>query len=175
MITKFQPVRTKYNLCSTAKYTKHGSNTLLCLVYFSAEQTLCFWPLTASTTSEVINDYANIIMQDIEIKFSVGCMVWLWCLGMPVQNWSDFTFTITGMALLATAAELVLLLILLVYIIPSPGKKPTEYIDSLEKNYHQRILFCLTLAEFLTWIILIPFEIKPSERCEDSLLCFSSF
>ena len=101
-------------------------------------------------------------MQDIEIKFSVGCMVRVWCLGMPVQNWSDFIFTITGMALLATAAELVLLLILLVYIIPSPGKKPTEYIDSLEKNYHQRILFCLTLAEFLTWIILIPFEIKPS-------------
>ena len=147
--------------------------------------TLCFWPLTASTTSEVINDYANVIMQDIEIKFYVGCMVWLWCLGMPVQNWSDFTFTITGMALLATAAELVLLLILLVYIIPSPGKSPTKYkYWFIRNNYHQcqkkDINLFFNTAEFLTWIILIPFEIKPSSirtlwSQPIGLLCFSSF
>ena len=40
----------------------------------------CFWPLTASTTSEVKNDHVHVITQDIcnkfiEIKFSVGCMV----------------------------------------------------------------------------------------------------
>ena len=43
----------------------------------------CFWPLTASTTSEVKNNHAHIIKQDIsnkfiEIKFSVGCMVCPW-------------------------------------------------------------------------------------------------
>ena len=42
----------------------------------------CFWPLTAFTASEVKNDTANIITQDncnkfIEIKFSVGCMVYV--------------------------------------------------------------------------------------------------
>ena len=40
----------------------------------------CFWPLTASMTSEVKNNYAYVIMQDIcnsfiEVNFSVGCMV----------------------------------------------------------------------------------------------------
>ena len=40
----------------------------------------CFWPLTASTTSEVKNDHAHVITQDIcnkfiEINFCVGCMV----------------------------------------------------------------------------------------------------
>ena len=39
-----------------------------------------FWPLTASTTLEVKNDHAHVIMQDIcnqfiEINFCVGCMV----------------------------------------------------------------------------------------------------
>ena len=41
----------------------------------------CFWPLTASMTSEVKNKYVYVIKQDIcnkfiEVKFSVGCMVW---------------------------------------------------------------------------------------------------
>ena len=41
----------------------------------------CFWPLTASMTSEVKNDYAHVITQDIcnkviETKKNVGCMVW---------------------------------------------------------------------------------------------------
>ena len=41
----------------------------------------CFWPLTASTTSEVKNDHAHVITQDIcnkfiEIKFSVIYTVW---------------------------------------------------------------------------------------------------
>jgi hypothetical protein len=40
----------------------------------------CFWPLTASMTSEVKNNYAYYISQDIcnkfiEIKKFVGCMV----------------------------------------------------------------------------------------------------
>ena len=40
-----------------------------------------FWPLTASMTSEVKNDYAHVITQDIcnkviETKKNVGCMVW---------------------------------------------------------------------------------------------------
>ena len=40
----------------------------------------CFWPLTASMTSEVKNNYAYNIRQDIcnkfiEVKFFVGCMV----------------------------------------------------------------------------------------------------
>ena len=40
----------------------------------------CFWPLTASMTSEVKNNYAYYIPQDIcnkfiEVKFFVGCMV----------------------------------------------------------------------------------------------------
>ena len=42
---------------------------------------MMFLPLTASTTSEVENDHAHVIMQDIcnkfiAIKISVGCMVW---------------------------------------------------------------------------------------------------
>ena len=40
----------------------------------------CFWPLTAFMTSEVKNNYAYVIMQDICNKFvkvnsCVGCMV----------------------------------------------------------------------------------------------------
>ena len=39
-----------------------------------------FWPLTAFMRSEVKNDYAYVIMQDvcnkfIEVNFCVGCMV----------------------------------------------------------------------------------------------------
>ena len=41
---------------------------------------VCFWPPTASMTSEVKNNYAYVIMQDIcnkfiEVNFCVGCMV----------------------------------------------------------------------------------------------------
>ena len=40
----------------------------------------CFWPLTASMTSEVKNNNAYVITQDIcnkfiEVNFGVGCMV----------------------------------------------------------------------------------------------------
>ena len=40
----------------------------------------CFWPLSASTASEVKNDHAHVITQDIcnkfiEIRFSLGCIV----------------------------------------------------------------------------------------------------
>ena len=40
----------------------------------------CFWPPTAFMTSEVKNNYAYVIMEDIcnkfiEVNFSVGCMV----------------------------------------------------------------------------------------------------
>ena len=40
----------------------------------------CFWPPTASMTSEVKINYAYVITQDIcnkfiEVKFSVGCTV----------------------------------------------------------------------------------------------------
>ena len=40
----------------------------------------CFWPLTASITSEVKNNYAYVITQDIcnkfiEVNFCVGDMV----------------------------------------------------------------------------------------------------
>ena len=40
----------------------------------------CFWPLTASMTSEVKNKYAYYILQDIcnkfiEVNFFVECMV----------------------------------------------------------------------------------------------------
>ena len=40
----------------------------------------CFWPLTASMTSEVKNNYAYVITHDIckkfiEVNFCVGCMV----------------------------------------------------------------------------------------------------
>ena len=40
----------------------------------------CFWPLTAFMTSEVKNNYAYVITQDIcnkfiEVNFWVGCMV----------------------------------------------------------------------------------------------------
>ena len=43
-----------------------------------------FWPLTASVTSEVKNDYVRVTMEEIlnkirEMKISVGCMVWPWC------------------------------------------------------------------------------------------------
>ena len=43
-----------------------------------------FWPLTASITSEVKNNYNHVTMEGIlnkisEIKLSVGCMVWPWC------------------------------------------------------------------------------------------------
>ena len=41
---------------------------------------ICFWPLTASTISEVKNDHAHVMTQDIrnkfiEVNFFVGCMV----------------------------------------------------------------------------------------------------
>ena len=41
----------------------------------------CYWPLKASTTSEVKNDHAHVIRQGIcnkfiEVNFCVGCMVW---------------------------------------------------------------------------------------------------
>ena len=41
----------------------------------------CFWPLTASMTSEVKNNYAYVIKKYIcnrfiEVNFCVGCMVW---------------------------------------------------------------------------------------------------
>ena len=41
----------------------------------------CFWPLTASMTSEVKKKYAHVLTHKIlnkfnEIKFSIGCMVW---------------------------------------------------------------------------------------------------
>ena len=40
----------------------------------------CFWSLTAFMRSEVKNDHAHVIMQDIcnkfiEVNFCVGCMV----------------------------------------------------------------------------------------------------
>ena len=40
-----------------------------------------FWPLTASITSDVKNNYVHVKMEGIlnkisEINFSVGCMVW---------------------------------------------------------------------------------------------------
>ena len=40
----------------------------------------CFWPPTASMTSEVKNNYAYVITKDIcnkfiEVKFFMGCMV----------------------------------------------------------------------------------------------------
>ena len=40
----------------------------------------CFWPLTASMTSEVKNNYVYVIPQDIcnkfiKVNFCVGCMV----------------------------------------------------------------------------------------------------
>jgi hypothetical protein len=40
----------------------------------------CFWPLTASMTSEVKYNYAYVITQDIcnkfiKVNFCVGCMV----------------------------------------------------------------------------------------------------
>ena len=40
----------------------------------------CFWPLTASLTLEVKNNYAYVITQDIcnkfiEVNFCFGCMV----------------------------------------------------------------------------------------------------
>ena len=45
---------------------------------------VCFWPLTASITSEVKNDHAHVTTQIIlnkfiEVNLSVGCVVWLWC------------------------------------------------------------------------------------------------
>ena len=51
----------------------------------------CFWPLTASTNSDVKNDCAHVIMQGIcnkfmEIKFSVRCMVCPWLLLLHHQH-----------------------------------------------------------------------------------------
>ena len=59
----------------------------------------CFWPLTASMTSEVKNNYAYVIMQDIydkfiEMDFCVGFMVsWPNCLFQDwtfVKYWWDY-------------------------------------------------------------------------------------
>ena len=52
----------------------------------------CFWPPTASTTSEVKNDHAHVIMQGIcnkfiEVNFCVGWMVW-----RPNRMFQDWTF-----------------------------------------------------------------------------------
>ena len=45
---------------------------------------MMFWPLSVSTTWQVKNDYAHVIMQDIynrfiEIKMSVGYGLWFGC------------------------------------------------------------------------------------------------
>ena len=75
----------------------HSSNWIHLGVFEVAEQLLLktfpkkstpssllesFWPLTASITLRVKNNYAHDAMTQIlnkisEIKFSVGCMVWL--------------------------------------------------------------------------------------------------
>ena len=44
----------------------------------------CFWPLTASITSEVKNYHTYVTTQRIlnkfiEVNLSVGCVVWPWC------------------------------------------------------------------------------------------------
>ena len=54
----------------------------------------CFWPLTASTTSEVKNAHAHVATQRIlnkfiGIKFSIGCMVWPWC--CLNQHWTTMS------------------------------------------------------------------------------------
>ena len=53
----------------------------------------CFWPPTASMTSEAKNNYAYVTTQGIcnnfiEIKFSVGCIVWL--PNRLFQDWTSF-------------------------------------------------------------------------------------
>ena len=55
---------------------------------------MMFLPLTASTTSEVENDHAHVIMQDIcnkfiAIKISVGCMVWRYSKTQSTPNDSN--------------------------------------------------------------------------------------
>ena len=57
-------------------------STPSCLLFWPSEES--FWPITASITSEVINDHAlvttqRILNKFIEVNFSVGCMVWPWC------------------------------------------------------------------------------------------------
>ena len=65
----------------------------------------CFWPLTASTTSEVKNDHSHVITQGIcnkfiEVNFCVGCMVsqpnCLFQHSTSGIYWSDLQFRLTG-------------------------------------------------------------------------------
>ena len=56
----------------------------------------CFWPLTASVTSEVKNDHAYVIMQGIynkfiEVNFCVGRMV-----SQPNPLFQDLTIQIVA-------------------------------------------------------------------------------
>ena len=55
----------------------------------------CFWPLTASMTSKVKINYAYVTTQDIcnkfiEVKFSVGCMVWVQ--NHLFQDWTSLDY-----------------------------------------------------------------------------------
>ena len=57
-------------------------NTFFLIIQITSEG--CFWPLTASITSEVKNDHNYVTTQRIlnkliEVNLSVGCVVWPWC------------------------------------------------------------------------------------------------
>ena len=61
----------------------------------------CFWPLTASITSEVKNNHAHVTTQKflnkfIEIKFSVRCMVLAVMLSISTQATSKYIDKILG-------------------------------------------------------------------------------
>jgi hypothetical protein len=56
----------------------------------SAHTIQCFWPLTAFISMEVKNNYFHVTMQGIlnkisQIKFSLGCKVWLFQLRLSVE------------------------------------------------------------------------------------------
>ena len=60
------------------------------MVFLASEG--CFWPLTASITSEVKNNYAHYIPQDICKKFiEVNCLWDVWFLGQIVCSKTQST------------------------------------------------------------------------------------
>ena len=67
------------NFTSFGKQNWHGGMNQILSAKVCVK--ICFWLLTASKTSEVKNDHVLVIRQDIcnkliEIKCSLGCMVW---------------------------------------------------------------------------------------------------
>ena len=82
----------KYILCPEFEIWRVRVITYLIFWWILRAEIWCFWPLIATTTSEVKNDHAHVIRQGIcnkfiDLNFCVGCMV-----SQPNRLFQDWTF-----------------------------------------------------------------------------------